>query len=105
MGHKLLPGVEDGDDVVGVLVLEAVVGLGLQKGLHLLKVLALLQQGDGVVLASGIRVISEENLFRFTVLQVYFIAQEKECCVIFSIKKIGSILFSSSSNIFHCTRE
>lgn len=53
MGDELLPGVEDGHDVVGVLVPESVVRLGLQKGLHLVEVLALLQQRDGVGLAPG----------------------------------------------------
>ena len=50
MGDELHPGVEDGEHVVGVLVAGVP---GLQEGLHLPQVLALLQQRDGVVLAPG----------------------------------------------------
>ena len=50
MSHELLPGVQDGHDVVGVLVLEPIVRLGLEERLHLGQVLTLLQQRDGVVL-------------------------------------------------------
>ena len=41
MGDELHPGVEDGEHVVGVLVAGVP---GLQEGLHLPQVLALLQQ-------------------------------------------------------------
>ena len=58
VGDKLHPGVEDGEHVVGVLVAGVPGGgggegggPGLQEGLHLPQVLALLQQRDRVVLA------------------------------------------------------
>lgn len=67
VGDELLPGVENGHDVVGVLVLRAVVRLRLQEGLHLLQVLALLQQRYRIVLAPG-----EDKLSLWTESQVGF---------------------------------
>ena len=53
MGHELLPLVQDGHDVVGVLVGHPVGGPGLEKYLNLFQVLAFLQEADGVILAPG----------------------------------------------------
>ena len=47
--HKFLPGVKDGEDVVGVLGPDTA---GLEEDLHLSEVLALLKQRYSVVLTS-----------------------------------------------------
>ena len=47
MGNKLHPGVEDGEDVVSILVARVSC---LQEHLHLPQVLTLLQQRDSIVL-------------------------------------------------------
>ena len=47
--HKFLPGIEDGEDVVGVLGSNT---SGLEEGLDFSEVLALLQQRYSIVLAS-----------------------------------------------------
>ena len=52
MGDKLLPGIEDGKDVVGVLGADVA---GLKEGLHLPEILALLQQRYRVVLTSKLQ--------------------------------------------------
>ena len=60
MGDKLLPGIEDGKDVVGVLGADVA---GLKEGLHLPEILALLQQRYRVVLTSA---EMGENLSHFS---------------------------------------